>query len=442
MSAIARVMLDLGYSVSGSDVIKKELTDKLVANGANVYIGHKESNIDGAELVVYSSDIPKNNIELLAAAKKDIPFIHRSEMLAKILNEKKGIAVAGAHGKTTTSSMIALVMEINKLDPTFIIGGEVLNIGSNAKAGESEYVVAEADESDGSFLHYYPYIGVVTNIEADHLENYDGKFENLLDAYRTYLQQVKPEGFSVISYDDLYIRDIISEIKGDFITFGFNKEADIVATDIEFVNRTSFFNVIYRGENLGRIQLSVPGKHNILNALATIVVCLETGITFNGIATALQEFTGAKRRFQVIGEYNDMVVIDDYAHHPTEIQATITAAKATNKRIIAVFQPQRYSRTYFLLDAFSKAFRDADEVIITNIYSPAGDSQIEGINSTKLVELIKKNSNKNTKYLETKEDVFEYLSSNIKGNDLILTMGAGDIWRVAYQIAETWKNKC
>jgi len=438
MSAIARVMLDLGYVVSGSDVARKDLTDNLLARGANVFIGHSEKNIAGAELVVYSSDIPKNNVELQAAAQQSIPLIHRSEMLARLLNEKKGITIAGAHGKTTTSSMIALVMEQNKLDPTFIIGGEVLNIGSNAKAGQSDFVVAEADESDGSFLQYYPYIGIVTNIEADHLENYDGDFENLKLAYRQYLNQIRPEGFSVINHDDPNLQEMLPDLNGQIITFGFSELADIHAKDLQFINRSVAFTVVYHGETLGQAALGVPGKHNVLNALVTIVVSLELGIPFAGIVDSLKQFTGAKRRFQVIGEYNNMIVIDDYAHHPTEIQATITAAKATEKRIVAVFQPQRYTRTFFLLDAFSRAFSEADEVLITNIYSPAGDSIIEGISAQKLVDLIRENSNSNVRLLPTKEDVYEYLLETARPNDLILTMGAGDIYKVAYRLADQW----
>jgi len=440
MSAIARVMLDMGYHVSGSDIIQKDLTDKLRAKGAEIFIGHNESNLSGADLVVFSSDIPKNNIELLEAERQNIPLIHRSEMLARLLNEKKGIAVAGAHGKTTTSSMIALMMERNQLDPTFVIGGEVTNIGSNAKAGNGDYVVAEADESDGTFLQYYPHIAVVTNIEADHLENYDGIFENLKKAYYTFLQQVRSDGLAVVGYDDPYIREMLPELKCQYITYGLDPNSDMVAKDLEFIDRTSSFTVVYRGETLGKIQLSVPGQHNILNALATVVVGVEAGIPFLGIAEALQEFTGAKRRFQVIGEYNQMTVIDDYAHHPTEIQATISAAKASKKRIIAVFQPQRYTRTFFLLDAFSRAFSEADEVVITSIYSPAGDYHIEGIDAEKLVELIKKNSNEKSIFFPTKAEVLEYLKEVAKPNDLILTMGAGDIWKVAYQLAEDWKE--
>lgn len=441
MSAIARVMLDLGYQVSGSDVVQKDLTDKLAARGANVFIGHKESNITGAELVIYSTDIPKDNVELLAAEKNNIPLIHRSQMLAEILNQKHGVAVAGAHGKTTTSSMIALVLEKNQIDPTFVIGGEVLDIGSNAKAGKSDYVVAEADESDGTFLQYYPYLGVVTNIEADHLENYDGDFEKLKDAYRQFLSQVKPKGKAIVCYDDPYIQELMDGIKANVITYGFDSKADLVATNIKSINRSVSFNVTYQGKNLGEVTLSVPGKHNVLNAMATIVVGLEVGIDFQGITEALKEFTGAKRRFQVIGEYKEITVIDDYAHHPTEIQATISAAKATDKRIIAVFQPQRYTRTFFLLDAFSRAFAEADEVIITDIYSPAGEKRIEGVSATRLVELIKQNSNENVTFFPTKEEVFDYLLESAKPNDLILTMGAGDIWKVAYQLVDLWKSE-
>ncbi len=337
--------------------------------------------------------------------------------------------------------MIALVMERNQLDPTFVIGGEVINIGSNAKAGQGDYVVAEADESDGTFLQYYPHIAVVTNIEADHLENYNGNFENLKKAYYTFLQQVKPEGLAVLGHDDPYIQKMLPELKCQYITYGLNSNADMMAKDLEFIDRTSSFTVVYRGETLGKIQLSVPGQHNVLNALAAVVVGVEAGVPFAGIADSLQEFTGAKRRFQVIGEYDQMAVIDDYAHHPTEIQATISAAKATKKRIIAVFQPQRYTRTFFLLDAFSRAFSEADEVVITNIYSPAGDHHIEGIDAEKLVELIKKNSNEHVIFFPTKEEVLEYLKEVAKPNDLILTMGAGDIWKVAYQLAEDWKEK-
>jgi UDP-N-acetylmuramate--alanine ligase len=352
------------------------------------------------------------------------------------MNAKKGIAVAGAHGKTTTSSMIALVMEQCALDPTFIIGGEIMNVGSNAKAGQGEYVVAEADESDGSFLQYHPHLSLVNNIEADHLEYYDGNFENLKKAYAQFLSQVKADGKAIVCGDDPYLREMIPNIKSDVISYGIDSEADYMATGIQLGDRKVQFQVEHGGRTLGTIKLSVPGRHNVYNALATVITCMEAGLPFEQIAGAIQDFRGAKRRFQVLGEINDVLVIDDYAHHPTEIEATISAAKATGKRIIAVFQPQRYTRTFFLFDQFSRAFPEADEVIITDIYSPAGEQQIEGISSQKLVELIGENCNRNVRYMATKEEVQAYLFDHVQSGDLVLTMGAGDIWKAADGLAK------
>jgi UDP-N-acetylmuramate--alanine ligase len=443
MSAIARVMLDMGYQVTGSDVAQKELTEKLSKKGAQVFIGHQADNVKGADLVVYSTDIPGNNVELAAAKERGIPIIHRSKMLARLLNEKKGVAVAGAHGKTTTSSMIALVMEKAGADPTYIIGGEIMDIGSNARAGKGEYVVAEADESDGTFLEYYPHVAVVTNIEPDHLENYDGDFENLKNAYRQFLSQVTDGGTAVICNDDKYLQEMLKEIKKEvsIVTYGLNGTHDYRADNIEPGDRTISFDVIEKGKKLGRMTLSVPGIHNVYNALATTAVCLKAGLTFDAIVEAIKSFRGAKRRFQVIGEVNDILVVDDYAHHPTEIEATLSAARSTNRRTIAIFQPQRYTRTFFLLDDFSRAFKEADEVIIVDIYSPANDKQIEGVSAEKLVELIKQNSNPNARYLATKEDVLAYLELNVKPADLVMTMGAGDIWKVAEKLVEGLREK-
>jgi UDP-N-acetylmuramate--alanine ligase len=439
MSAIARVMVDLGYKVSGSDVKQKELTDKLAARGAEVHIGHHPDHVSGADLVVFSTDIPSDNVELLEAKRQNIPLIHRSDMLARILNERFGIAVSGAHGKTTTSSMIALVMEKADVDPTYIIGGEIMDVGSNARAGKSPYVVAEADESDGSFLKYHPEIAVVTNIEPDHLENYDGDFENLKKAYREFLGNLKDNGKAVVCLDDPYLPGMLSDVNGSVITYGFDKHADFTADNIVYGDRSVSFTVHKGDEKLGDIQLSVPGRHNVLNALATIIVCMQTGLSFSEIAKAIHFFRGAKRRFQVIGNVKDILIVDDYAHHPTEIAATLQAAKSTKRRIVAAFQPQRYTRTYFLLDEFSKAFQDADQVIITDIFSPANDRKME-VSSEKLVSLIQQNSNENAIYKPTKEDVLEHLLTVIKPNDLVLTMGAGDIWKVAEKLVSKLEN--
>ena len=436
MSAIARVMLEMGYQISGSDVASQELTEKLAAKGARVYIGHDPQYVQDADLVVYSTALPVDNVERVEAERRHIPTIHRSQMLARLLNERMGITVAGAHGKTTTSSMIALVMETCGIDPTYIIGGEVVNLGTNAKAGKGRYVVAEADESDGSFLQYRPAVAVITNIEADHLENYDGDFDKLKEAYVAYLGNVRPDGVAIVGTDDENVRAILprANVKR-VITFGLDCEADYQAVDIKLGDRCASFTVLRSNVRLGEVKLSVPGRHNVYNALATVIVCLEAGLDFAGTARAIEAFRGAKRRFHVLGEVKDMLVVDDYAHHPTEIQATIQAARETGKRIIAVFQPQRYTRTYFLLDAFSRSFAGADEVLITDIYSPAGEQRIEGVSAGKLVEMIARNSNPNVSYVPTKEEVLARLVERIAPGDLVLTMGAGDIWKIADRLA-------
>jgi UDP-N-acetylmuramate--alanine ligase len=441
MSAIAKVMLEMGYQVSGSDLAGQELTEKLAAKGAQVFIGHEAGHVKGADVVVYSTALSKDNVEMAAAEELNIPILHRSQMLARLMNAKKGIAVAGAHGKTTTSSMIALILEDCAMDPTFIIGGEIMNVGSNAKAGKGDWVVAEADESDGSFLQYNPLIALVNNIEADHLENYNGDFENLKKAYAQFLSQVKEEGKAIICKDDSYLLEMIPQIKSEVITYGIESDADYRARSIELGDRKVRFEVEHQGVILGSIQLSVPGKHNVYNALATLITCMEAGLTFQQVAQAITDFRGAKRRFQVLGEVDDILIIDDYAHHPTEIEATISAAKSTGKKIIAVFQPQRYTRTYFLFEQFSRAFPEADEVIITDIYSPAGEQQIEGITSAKLVELIRENSNANVRYIPSKEEVQAYLLDHVIGGDLVLTMGAGDIWKAADGLARTLNER-
>lgn len=436
MSAIAKVMLEMGYKVTGSDLASQELTDKLAAGGAKVFIGHEASHVRGADVVVYSTALSKDNVEIAEAERLNIPILHRSQMLAKLMESRKGIAVAGAHGKTTTTSMISLVMEQCGLDPTYIIGGEIMNVGSNAKAGSGDYVVAEADESDGSFLRYRPLYAIVTNIEADHLENYDGDFGKLKQAYSQFLSQVTGGGQAIVCIDDPDVREVLASVSVDTITYGLDGAADYTASNVRLGDRRVSFEVEHAGQTLGTLELSVPGRHNVYNALAAFIVCREAGLPFAEFAAAIKLFRGAKRRFQVLGEAEGILVIDDYAHHPTEIQATISAAKATGKRIIAVFQPQRYTRTYFLFEQFSKAFGEADEVIIADIYSPAGERQIEGISSEKLVELIGRNSNENIRYISSVGEITDYLLQVIADGDLVLTMGAGDIWKVSHALAK------
>lgn len=440
MSAIARVLVDLGYKVTGSDVAMSDLARKLEAKGATIMIGHNAAHLEGADIVVYSTSIPEDNPELQAAKDKGIPLLHRSQMLARILNERKGVTVAGAHGKTTTTSMIAHVLEECGVDPTYIIGGELVDAGTNAKAGKSDFVVAEADESDGSFLEYRPSYAIITNIEPDHLEHFGGEFANLKKAYADFLGRLKPDGCAVLCVDDQYVRELMPTVDRTIITYGINPEyrqqAEFYATDIVCVDRETRCKVWHRDTLLGDLVLSMPGKHNIANALAAIIVSLQASLTFEQIAQALSTFRGAKRRFQIIGEARDILVVDDYAHHPTEIMATLNGARASGRRVIAVFQPQRYTRTYFLMEEFSRAFRDADEVIITDIFSPAGEKQIEGVSSSVLVEKIRVNSHPRAKYVPTKEEVQELLVNEIRPGDLVLTMGAGDIWKSAYWLAE------
>ncbi|NGP61958.1 UDP-N-acetylmuramate--L-alanine ligase [Paenibacillus thiaminolyticus] len=441
MSAIARVMLQMGYTVSGSDVAASEATAKLQAEGATVHIGHDAGYVGDADIAVYSTACPVDNVERIAAERRGIPVLHRSQMLAKLLNAKKGVAVAGAHGKTTTSSMIAFVLERCGADPTYIIGGEVTNLGTNARAGSGEFVVAEADESDGSFLAYHPYIPVITNIEADHLENYDGDFERLKAAYVQFLSQRSPNGIAVLCADDPILRSMAPRLGQGVVTYGIDEAADYMADDIQAEGRGMTFRMRHHGKTLGSVRLSIPGRYNVLNAMATLIVAMQAGVSFESAAEAIAEFIGAKRRFQVVGEEGGILVVDDYAHHPTEIAATLTAAKATGRRLVAVFQPQRYSRTYFLFEQFSRAFTEADELIVTDIYSPAGEKPIEGITAAALVNRIRENSNGQAQYIASKDDALERLKALVQPGDLVLTMGAGDIWKTAYALKTLLQTK-
>ncbi|AKF92251.1 UDP-N-acetylmuramate--L-alanine ligase [Brevibacillus laterosporus] len=445
MSGIARVLVDLGYKVTGSDVAMNDLARKLQEKGAQVIIGHDASHIDGADIVVYSTSISKENPEVAAALEKGIPLLHRSQMLAKILNERTGVAVAGAHGKTTTTSMTAHILEACGEDPTFIIGGELVNAGTNAKAGKSDYVVAEADESDGSFKEYHPAYAIVTNIEPDHLEHFDGDFANLKKAYVHFLGNIKPDGTAIVCLDDHHVRELMPSVNRKVITYSidpvYSGSADYYATEIVCGDLTTTYQAWHKDVHLGEVILHFPGKHNVANSLAAMIVALEAGVPFERISQALSTFRGAKRRFQIIGDAQDILVVDDYAHHPTEIMATLNGAKACGRRVIAIFQPQRYTRTFFLMEEFSRAFSEADEVIITDIFSPAGEQKIEGVSSQILVDKIKVNSHPRAQYIPTKEEVQQQLVKQLQPGDLVLTMGAGDIWKSAYWFAEQLQQK-
>lgn len=436
MSAIASILLDKGYKVSGSDVALQEYTRRLSERGASVFGGHDAANIEGADFVVYTTAVAADNVELMAARALHIPVLHRSEMLAELMKEGHGIAVAGAHGKTTTTSMVAWILECAGFDPTFLIGGVVANLDTGAKAGKGRYVVAEADESDGSFLNYEPTIAIVTNIEADHLEHYDGNFDNLKMAYQRFIARIPGHGVLITCADDLHVRDLLPDVHSRLVTYSAQGlAADLEARAVAFVGHGTRSDVYWQGERLGALTLHVPGVHNVGNALAAIGVALDVGIPFATAVSALGEFRGALRRFQVLFDGNDMMVVDDYAHHPTEISAMIRAAKATGKRIVAVFQPQRYTRTFHLFDEFTRAFAEADDVVIADIYSPAGEQPIAGVSAEKLVAGIRENSNVQAKYCPGHEDVLAYLKEQIRPGDLVMTMGAGDIWKAGKALA-------
>ncbi|SFX11043.1 UDP-N-acetylmuramate--L-alanine ligase [Thermoactinomyces sp. DSM 45891] len=442
MSAIARVLLDMGFPVSGSDVAVNSLVERLIKRGAKVTMGHQAENVHGADLIVYSTSISQDNAEIEEAKRRGIEVIHRAQMLARLLNDQTGIAVAGAHGKTTTSSLIAQTLEICGQDPTYIIGGEVVGLKSNAKAGESKFVVAEADESDGSFLEYFPHIAVVTNIEPDHLEHYQGDFENLKQAYREFLSQVRPEGAAILCWDDEHVRSMAERVKGKYITYGIDHpDAEYRAVNIREKFCAITFTVVHRGHELGDVTIRVPGRHNIANALAVMITALELGVQFEQAAAALSECQGAKRRFQIIDEVNDVLVVDDYAHHPTEIITTLKGAKASGKRIVCVFQPQRYSRTYHLMQEFSEAFGEADEVIIHTLYAPVGEKPIPGVSAERLAKLIVENSNPNTRFIASIHGIISYLAESVQRETLVITMGAGDIWRVSHGLAPELRKR-
>lgn len=437
MSAIAEVMLDKGYEISGSDLSESAVVKHLQAKGATIYKGHNALNVEGKEALVLSSAIHQDNPELVAAKAKGLKLFHRSDILAYLLNDVKGIAVAGAHGKTTTSSMISVVLEHAKVDPTILIGGFVDYLKGNAKLGKSDYLVAEADESDGSFLKFYPKIAVVTNIEDDHMDHY-GSMENIIKAFIQFVQNLDKEtGLAVLCFDNENIRNIADKVDRKYISYALDHEADYMAKDIKVDGPHTSFTVIYKGEVLGDVALNIPGRHNVLNALATIAVCHHMGLSIEEIAEGFKVFSGTKRRFQTKFRNENIWIVDDYAHHPTEIQTTIKAAKQTNpKRLIVAFQPHRYSRTQLLQKEFGSCFVGADVLVLTDIYA-ASEDPIEGISGKTIVDEVKKQTGVDAVYIEKLEDIAPWLKENIQAGDLIITMGAGNIYTVGESLAQS-----
>lgn len=433
MSGIAEVLVNLGYRVSGSDLKETPITQRLAALGVIVQQGHVAENITGAHAVVISSAVKGDNPEVVAAHQAKIPVIPRGEMLAELMRMKQGVAVAGSHGKTTTTSMVAQVLSEGGLDPTIVIGGRLGTLGSNAKLGRSAYLVAEADESDGSFLLLTPTLAVITNIDQEHLDHY-GSFEALLDAFVDFGNRVPFYGCVFACLDDPMVASIRPRLTRQVRTYGTNPQADIQALDLRQEGFRSTFAVRAFGEDLGDFSIAVPGRHMVLNALAAIGIALELGLERVGIKGSLATFTGAERRFQRKGERDGVLVVDDYGHHPTEIAATLCAARAAfpQRRIVAAFQPHRYSRTRALMEAFGRAFFQADVVVVTDIY-PAGEPPIPGLTGQTMADNLQQHGQREVHYVPRLEELPAFLGDLTRPGDVLMTFGAGSITQVASQ---------
>ncbi len=434
MSAIAYVLIKRGYDVSGSDLNAGHMSAHLAQEGAMVYMGHAACQVDDAEAVVISTAIHADNPELLAAQKRNIPVLHRSDVLAAIMNAADGVAVAGAHGKTTTSAMISCIAAEGGVDPTVIIGGEVSSLGGNARNGAGRFVVAEADESDGSFLKLQPYLAVVTNIEDDHLDHY-GTEENIYQAFKQFVGNIKEGGKAVLCFDNPKVRRLAAETAGTVITYGVEGEgADYTAKNIAYGVSGTSYDLYYNGEYLTRVELAVPGRHNVLNSMGAFAAAREMGIEVASILASLKKFGGAKRRFETKGKAGGVWVVDDYAHHPTEIGVTLKAARQTQpRRLLCVFQPHRYTRTKLLFDEFCQCFADCDELILTDIYA-ASENPIPGVSSMQLAEGIKAATGQNVLYIGKLVKAEEYLEREVQPGDLVMTIGAGDVFKIGEEL--------
>jgi len=434
MSAIALVLLDLGYQVSGSDLHASDLTAKLSHRGGVIHLGHQAANLNGETAIVVSTAIRPDNPEYAAALERKLPIYHRSDLLAALMRTREGIAIAGAHGKTTTTSMIALLLEKGGLDPTILIGGELDEIGGNAKLGSGKFLVAEADESDGSFLKLAPRIAVVTNIENDHLDYY-GTMDNVRAAFDEFMGKVHDSnGLTVACADSPIVRELCAVAGRSCISYAIEQDAHFQAASIASRGMITEFEVLYKGKKQGNLQLSIPGRHNIANSLAALAVGQEVGMSFERVAEIMPIFRGAKRRFQIKGNVGGIRVVDDYGHHPTEIFTTLRAARdATEGRVICIFQPHRYSRTKLLAEEFGKAFDFADVVILTDIYS-AGELPIEGVSGDTIRREVERHSGKSPYYTPELNQIVPLALSIARAGDMVLTMGAGNIYRVGEEL--------
>lgn len=433
MSGVARVLLETGYKVSGSDLESSDLTNAIESLGGKIFKSHKSSNVPAdAGVLVYSSSISKDNPEIREALKRKIRIVHRAEMLGELFNKKKGIGVTGTHGKTTTTSLISVILEDLGCDPTVVIGGEIERFGGNAKSGNGKYFVAEADESDSSFLRLRPFYAVLTNIEMEHVDHFH-TLDAVKSAYRAFIDNIRRGGTVFYNYDDTNTRAVLKGFSQNTVSFGFSGDADIHALDIKMDGFRTSFKCVYKGLILGEVKLKIPGRHNVLNALAAILVGLKLGLEFDAIAGSIKDFTGTKRRFQLRLEKDGVMLIDDYAHHPTEIRAVLDACRNwKGKRIIVIFQPHRYTRTLFLADEFGKCFSGADKLILTDIYA-ASERPIKGVSIKNIYDRVKKNAPRDVVIMK-KEKIADYVIEIKKPGDMILVLGAGNIKKVADEL--------
>jgi UDP-N-acetylmuramate--alanine ligase len=432
MCGIAELLHGQGYRVTGSDLRDGPTVARLRGLGVEVHVGHDAAHVGGAQVVVASSAIRPDNPELSQARSAKIPVIERAEMLAEIMRLKDGIAVGGSHGKTTTTSLIAHVLTAAGLDPTAVIGGRVMGSGSDgsgARMGEGPLLIAEADESDGSFLRLSPVVIVITNIDPEHLDHY-GSFEAVQDAFVEFANRIPFWGLGVLCIDHPGVQGILPRLTRRFVSYGFSPQADLVASDFEVDGAGTRFRVLQRGEALGTLRLPLPGRHNVANALACVAVALEQNVEFEVIRAALADFGGVERRFEHKGEAVGVTVVDDYAHHPAELRATLEAARGIHPgRLVAIFQPHRYTRTRDCFDDFATAFHDADLLVISEIYS-AGDDPIPGIDGRALVEAIRAHGHRDVRFIADLEGIADQLPKALASGDLVLTLGAGDISRL------------
>lgn len=435
MSGIALILLKMGYKVSGSDLGSNNLTEKLTAGGARILFGHNCDNIaPETEVVAYSSSINGSNPEIREARKRNLLIVKRAQVLAELLNGRKGIAVTGTHGKTTTSSLISVMLENCGLDPTAIIGGEVEMLKGNSKYGKGEYVVAEADESDGSFLYLKPLHSVITNVEMEHIDYYK-TLEDAIDSYAAFANNTKKGGYLFYNAEDENIRKVLKKFNGNRESFGFSKDADIYPHEIIMNEFYTSYVCVYKNEIIGRVSLRIPGKHNILNSLAAILVGFKLGLSFESICSSIQDFTGTKRRFHLRADVDGVMLIDDYAHHPTEIRAVLDACRNwKDRRVIVVFQPHRYTRTKFLVEEFGRCFKGADKLILTDIYA-ASEEPIEGVSVKNIYDRVRLHG-LNDVTMMNKESVTRHIMDMKRSGDMIVILGAGDIKEVSDELSD------